>query len=106
MIGTDGEMFHFNGIDHSIELVHWHPSTLHVTITHGKHNSVVGRGVLHMKPINMGSKLARLSGTVHMIARAAGEYIKYGAKQTTRVFFARSTSETHPQSHPLAEDGH
>jgi hypothetical protein len=107
MVSTNGEMFHFNGSS----IAHWRTwkdsSTLHATLTHLKNSSVVGRGVLHIKPINnIGGEVARFSATAHMISRAAGEYIAYLANQATKVFSARSSPVVHPQSEPLAADGH
>jgi len=84
IVSTNGEMFHFNGFS----VAHWRTwedtSTLHVTLTHLKNNSVVGRGVLHIKPITIGSEVASFSATVHMISRAAGEYIAYLATSAIR----------------------
>ncbi|KIM77112.1 hypothetical protein PILCRDRAFT_12290 [Piloderma croceum F 1598] len=115
MISTDGEMFHFHGykvIDSSIAFAPWRTwkavSTLYVTITHLKDNSIAGRGVLRIVATNIGNELASSSttgSTLILRARAAGRFLSYFALQMAKFFFAPFTSLVWPDV-LVAEDMH
>jgi hypothetical protein len=106
MISTDGQMFHFHGykvIDSSIAFAPWRTwqavSTLYVTITHLKDNTIVGRGVLRIAATNIGNELASSSITGSSLtsrARAAGLFILYFILQMAKFFFAPFTLLVRP----------
>ena len=107
MVGTDGERFHFNGyqvVDPSIAFGPWRTwkatSTLYVTLTRLKDNSVAGRGVLRITPKNLSKQLASFSTTglsLRKRAGAAGQFLTYFAKQTASLFFSPLTSLMWPK---------
>jgi hypothetical protein len=115
IVSTNGQMFHFHGykvIDSSIAFAPWRTwkavSTLYVTITHLKDNSIVGRGVLRIAATNIGNELASSSITGSSLisrARAAGLFLSYFVLQIAKFFFAPFTSLGQPDV-LAAEDMH
>ena len=115
MTSTNGQMFHFHGykvIDSSIAFAPWRTwkaiSTLYVTITHLKDNSIAGRGVLRIAATNIGNEVASSSTTGSSLilrARAAGRFLSYFALQMAKFFFAPFTSVVRPDL-LAAEDMH
>jgi hypothetical protein len=98
MLGSDGEMFHFNGykvVDSSIFLAPWRTwkatSTLYVTITRVNDDSIAGRGILHIAPTDFGHELTTFAATGsnrYIRASAASRYFSFFAKQTAGFLFA------------------
>ena len=115
MVSTNGEMYHCYGykiVDSSIAfdpMQCWKAATtLYVTLTRLRDNSVAGRGILHMSASNFRSEMASFPGTR---AGATGRFLEYYAKQTARFFFAPFTAlvgpavpvKAYPSKDPPAE---
>jgi hypothetical protein len=100
-------MFHFNGtkiVDPSIAFSPWRTwkatSTLYVTLTRHRDNSVVGRGILRIALTNFGRELATFSATGSSLLSRVGaisRFLAYFTKQTAGFFFAPLASLAWPE---------
>ncbi|KAI6708206.1 hypothetical protein JHW43_009264 [Diplocarpon mali] len=107
MTSTDGRAFHFHGqkiVDSSVALGPWRfwkaTSTLYVTISeaHGK-KSVLGRGMMHIKPADFLSELLTLrSSGESWLAKVHSSlsFMGFFAKQSMGLFLAPFTWQQYP----------
>src|SRR5437762_2270553 len=97
MMGTNGDIIHFNGkklVNPSVTLnplrTWGATSTLYVTLTR-QSGSVVGKGVLHIKPADFVKELKTFTAvgpTTLTRLESARRFLSYFTGQVTRFFFA------------------
>lgn len=98
MLSTSGEVLRFNGrkiIDPSVTFSPgrtWRAtSTLYVTITRAQDNETLGRGVLHVNPLDFVTEMKTLSSTGaswYERLRNSLRYLTYFGYQTSSAFFS------------------
>lgn len=97
MTSPRGERFHFNGYKVVNPSVAFDPlgfwkatSTLYVTITKAD-DEIIGRGTLHIQPMDFGSELVTLEPTgpsLYAKVQSTANFLSYFTKQAANIFFA------------------
>lgn len=107
MINTSGEIFRFNGrklVDPSISFSPvrtWRAtSTLYVTITRARDNAIMGRGILHIAPLDFAAEMGTLTPSGNSLfekVTAVYQFLGYFTQKTMNLFLAPFSALSWPR---------